>query len=104
MGSGMDRAGYLQIAGAVEADLFRSTGATALCTCPVPQGWCRLEVLSSEVIFANITAPSITNDTKFDSGTTFKQNWALETGKITSFRFSTLASGRFVLAHRRVLI
>ena len=102
---GGHRAGYMQVSHAVDADFIGpSTKSTDYTTCPVAQGWTRIEILSTSGIFAGITAEGLNGSSNITSDSTFAQYWNLECSKITAIKFTSETSGFMAIAHQRVLL
>ena len=103
--TGGDRAGYMQIAGMVDADFIGpSTKSTDYTTCTWAHGWSKIEILSSAAIFAGVTAPGLSGSTNLTSATTFPQFWTLACSRITAIKFTSETSGFMAIAYRRILL
>ena len=98
---GGDRAGYLLVGNAADADLITDTmGVT---TTKWPEGWYRFEVISTEVQLSGITAPGMTGSSLIDSFTTYVRGAVFSCSKITSIGISVKSSNTAVIAHKRIL-
>ena len=95
---GGDRAGYKQIAGAVDSILI--TEANSPCT----GDWIDFKVVSSGVQFVAITAPGMANASVIDSDATFVLGAKFACSKITIINITTGSSFGKVVAHNRILI
>ena len=107
MGNGMDRAGYKQGAGVVDAILIGpSTGSTDGVNSSDynSNGWCQIRVISSKAVFAAITAPGMTNSSKFTSGTSWNQDAIISCNQITYIKLSCKTTGHAVIAYDKILL
>ncbi len=105
MEGGLMRAIGLQISGAVDSELIGpSTGSTDYTTCAWAAGWYQVKVISSEAVFAGITAPGLAGASHITSATTFPQGTVFSCSRITGVKLCSKTSGRSVIAHRRVLL
>ena len=95
---GGDRAGYKQIAKAVDAKLITDTmGAQT-------GDWVDFVVVSSEVQLASVIAPGMAGASVINSGTTWIKGAEFACSQITSIKISVKSSNTAVVAHKRVLI
>ncbi|MHC4676468.1 MAG: hypothetical protein ACYTBZ_28600 [Planctomycetota bacterium] len=98
MGSGMDRAGYKQIAGMVDGTYITDTmGAT---TCPDPQGWGQLHLLTDSVVITGITAPGLANSSIISSNTTYSgygTNWMCSKITMVNVKTGTVIARKVIL-------
>lgn len=97
---GGDRAGYKQIAGAVDAVLITSTMSGAATT----GDFVDFEVISSYAAVAAIVAPGLTNASKLTSARALPLGSKVKCSQITSIRLSVKSTGHKVIAHKRILI
>jgi len=97
-GTGLDRAGYKQIVGSVDSKIITDTMGA------VTGDWVQLEVLSSEIQLAGVTAPGCAGSSFIDSGTTFSQGWKFACSQITSVQVSAKCTDGRLLAHKRILL
>lgn len=109
MADGLDRAGYKQIAGVVDAILIGpSTGSTAYTQSSdytqFKQGWSELEVVSSGAAFAGITAAGLVGSSKITSGTTYLKGAKIACNRITAVKLSCDSTGHAVIARAKVLL
>lgn len=95
---GGDRAGYKQIADAVDSVFITDTMGA------VTGDWVNFTVISSEVQIASVTAPGLQYASKINSGTTWIKGAVFACSKITSIKISVKSSNTAVIAHKRILI
>jgi len=97
---GGDRAGYKQVAKAVDAVLITTT----MGACSATEQWVDFEIISTEALIKGITAAGLKNAALIDTGTTYARGAVFACSKITMIELSTkLAAGK-VIAHNRILI
>lgn len=95
---GGDRAGYKQVAQAVDAVFITDTmGATT-------GDWVDFVVISSEVQLASVIAPGLTGASQINSLTTWIKGAIFACSKITSIKISIKSSNTAVIAHKRILL
>lgn len=105
--SGLDRAGYRQNAGTVEAVLITSTmDAVTASTAYGEAGWkwADFEVISSEAAVALVTCSAMTGSSLITSGAALLKGARVECSGISVIKLSTKSTGHKVLAHRQVLL
>lgn len=95
---GGDRAGYKQIAGAVDARFITDTMGA------VTGSWADFVVISSEVQLASVIAPGLNGASKINSGTTWIKGAVFACSHITSIKISAKSSNTAVIAHNRILL
>lgn len=95
---GGHRAGYKQVAMAVDAVFITDTMGT------VSGDWVDFVVVSSEVQLASVVAPGLDGTTLITSGTTWLKGAVFACSKITSIKISAKSSNTAVIAHKRILI
>jgi len=94
---GGDRAGYMQICGAVDSVFITDTMGVCSATDP----WTDLSLLTAAVVFTGMTAPGLKNSSKIDSETTYTGYGAKwQCSKITAV---TVKAGH-IIAHTKVLL
>jgi hypothetical protein len=95
MGDGLDRAGYKQIAGAVDAIFITDTMGKQT------GDWTDISLLTAAVNFTSIAAVGMANSSRIDSATTYAGYGAKwQCSKITSVHVKV----GHVIAHNRVLL
>ena len=101
MGDGLDRAGYKQVSGCVDAILIGpSTGSTRWTS----GSWAEIEVISSKAIFAGVVAPGLQNSSKITSGTTFLKGARLRCNEFTRIKLSSKSTKNAVIAFKKVIL
>lgn len=101
MGDGLDRAGYKQVAGTVDAILIGpSTGSTDWTS----GKWAEIEVISSKACFAGITAAGLSGSSKITSGTSWTRGARIRCNEITAIKLSSDSTGHAVIAFNKVLL
>ena len=95
---GGDRAGYKQIAKAVDATFITDTMGA------VTGSWADFVVISSQVQLASVVAPGLAGATMISSGTTWEKGAVFACSNITSIKISAKSSNTAVIAHKRILL
>jgi len=106
-GSGLDRAGYIQIAKTAKAVLITSTkdGVSASAAFGVKNArWAGFEVVSSNAAIALVTASNITGSSLITSGAALPLGSYIGGGDISVIKVSTDSTGHKVMAYERVLL
>ena len=96
--SGLDRAGYKQISRNVDAKIITDTMGA------VTGDWHMLDVLSTEIQFAAITAPGIAGSSLITSKTTYTKPFILAGGQITAINISAKCTRCKVIAYNRIVL
>jgi hypothetical protein len=95
---GGHRAGYKQVAKAVDAVLITDTMGA------VTGDWTDFVVISSEVQLASVDAPGLTYSSQINSGTTWIKGAEFCCSQISSIKISIKSSNTAVIAHKRILL
>ena len=97
---GGDRAGYKQIANAVDATLIAATTGISPCT----GDWISFEVISTGVLIKSMTAPGMANSSLVTTAVKYPLGTVFACSKITVIDLSTKLPTGKVIAHNRILI
>ena len=96
--SGLDRAGYMQISKGVKAKIITNTMGA------VSGDWHKLDVMSTEIQFAGITAPGIAGTSLITSKTTYTKPFTLAGNNITAINISAKCTRCKVIAYDRIVL
>jgi hypothetical protein len=97
---GGDRAGYKQIADAVDSKVITSTMSAG----SVTGDWTGFDVISSYAAVAAIIAPGLAGSSLISSGRPLLLGAKIRCSKMTGIRLSVKSTGHKVIAHNRILI